>query len=87
MRVRTEAKGWSKTVSKEILLSQGAGFLYRVKNSSERNIQYYNIHHIDFKSTLEIYFSRLSRKTKISRYKFFVNTMTEAALKALSLLM
>ena len=29
-------------------------------------MQYYNIHHTDFKSTLEIYLPRLCRKTKIS---------------------
>ena len=45
------------------------------KKSSQRNIQYYNIHHIDFKSTLEIYFPRLSRKTKISDCNFFLPIM------------
>ena len=74
VRVRREAKGWSKTVSKKALLSQRAGYLWKSKNSSQRNRQYYNIHHIDFKRTLEICFLRLSRKTKISDYNFFVNT-------------
>ena len=36
-------------------------------------MQYYNIHHIDFKTTLEIYFPRPSGKTKISDCKFVTN--------------
>ena len=34
-------------------------------------MQYDNIHHIDFKSTSEIYFPGLSRKTKILDYSDF----------------
>ena len=49
------ANGWSKTISKKTLLSQIGGFLCKTENSYQRIIQYYNIHHTDFKSTLEIY--------------------------------
>ena len=51
MRVRREAKGWGKIISKKIPQGRGTEFLCKIKNSSERNIQYYNIHHTDFKST------------------------------------
>ena len=34
-------------------------------------MQYYNIHHIDFKTNSEIYFTGLSKITKISDCKSF----------------
>ena len=37
-------------------------------------MQYYNIHHIDFKINSEIHFPGLSRITKISDCKFFFDT-------------
>ena len=69
MGVRREAKGGNETISKKILLGQRAGFLCKTKNGSERNIQYYSIHHTDIQRTLETYF--LSRKTNVSDFIFF----------------
>ena len=67
MEMRTEAKGWSKTIPKKIILGQRTGFLCKTKNSFQRNIWYYDIHYIEFESTLEVYFSRVSRKTFIGK--------------------
>ena len=56
MGVRTEAKGWGKIIFKKILQGQKTGFLCKTKNSYQRSIQNYNIHHINLKGTSEINF-------------------------------
>ena len=54
-------KGWSIYAKQRNILKE----IY----SSQRNIQYYSIHHRDFQSSLEIYLPRLNRTTKI--YDFY----------------
>ena len=81
-----EPRGCDKIISKNIVQSQKAGFYMkdkiRNKNSisSHRNIQYYNIHYIDFQSPSEIF---LNFGLQIL---FLTPNMPEAALKAPSLL-
>ena len=61
-----------------MLQGQKAGFLSKTKNSSQRNMQYFNISHIDFKSTFEIYFKKniflgFLEKPKFQMVIFFTN--------------
>ena len=60
-RSAEEVKGEGKIISKKLYVVR-AGSLCKTRNSFQRNIQYYNIHHIDFKST--------SRKGFLERPKF-----------------
>ena len=60
-----------KPFQKKPYCVKGRSVYVKQKNSSQRNIQYYNIHHTGFESALEIYLPRLCGKTKISDSNFF----------------
>ena len=69
--MRREAKRWGKIISKKNSTGSKGRFFMQKRIALEEIYIYYNIHHIDFKSTSEIYFLGFLERPKFQIIYFF----------------